>query len=155
MKKLIFSFLLLLASVTVSFSQDFQFQSGREKHDGKPQMFQSIAQKFAVKSNFIEEVMSVTEKQTVSLSLTEGLSFKGSVLAKQNDQQGLTTVVIQSAEVSDLFLTISKVVMPDQPVLYRAIIMSKSYSDVLVLEKDPVTGTYNWNKIMLSRLLPD
>jgi hypothetical protein len=155
MKRLILSSLMLLAFVTVSFSQDFQFQSGREKHDGKPQLFQNIAQKFAVKTNFMEDVMGVAEKQTVLFSVTDGLAFKGSVSSKQNDQQGLTTVTMQSSELSDLFLTVSRVVMPDQSVVYRGIMMSKSHSDILVLEKDPVTGNYNWNKMKLSMLLPD
>jgi hypothetical protein len=155
MKKLIFSSLLLFACTTISFSQDYAFQSGREKNDGKPQLFQNIAQKFAVKTNFIDDVMNVTAKQTVLFSVTDGLEFKGTVSSKLNDQQGLTTVTIQSADVSGLFLTLSKVVMPDQSVVYRGIMMSKSHSDILVLDKDPITGNYNWSKMKLSMLLPD
>ncbi len=154
MKKLFFS-LLLCACASFSFSQDYQFQSGREKYDGKPQLFQNIAQKFPVKTNFIDEVMSATTKEAVVFSVTDGLAFKGTVSSKLNESQGLTTVTIQSSEINDLFLTVSKVVMPDQSVVYRGILMSKSHSDILVLDKDPVTGNYNWNKMKLSMLLPD
>lgn len=154
MKKLFFS-LVLCACAFISFSQDYQFQSGREKYDSKPQLFQNVAQKFAVKTNLIDDIMNVTAKETVILPVTDGFSFKGTVSSKSTESQGLTTVTIQSSEINDLFFTLSKVVMPDQSVVYRGMIVSKSHSDVLVLDKDPVTGNYNWNKMKLSMLIPD
>ena len=58
MKKLLFALLLSL-SVSVAFAQEeISFTSGRDKHDGKPQFFANLSQKFVLKTGFVENMFS-------------------------------------------------------------------------------------------------
>lgn len=154
MKKLLFVLLTCL-SVTFSFSQDLTFTSGREKHDGKPQLFSNLSTKFSVRSDFMDDVLNAKLNQQISIAVTEGLVFSGNVSAKTNDAQGLKTVIIQSTEKEGLVLSVSKLVLADQTIVYRGIITSKHHSDLLLLEKDAITGNYNWNKKNVSYMISD
>lgn len=154
MKKLLFVLLTCL-SVTLSFSQDLSFTSGREKHDSKPQLFSNLSTKFSVRPDFMDEVLNAKLNQQLSIAITEGLVFNGNVSAKTNEIQGLKTVTIQSTEKEGLVLSVSKLVLPDQTIVYRGIITSKYHNDLLLLEKDAITGIYYWNKKKVSHLISD
>ena len=154
MKKLLLVLLTSL-SVTCSFSQELSFTSGREKHDGKPQMFSVLSSKFSVRPDFINEVLDAKLNQQFSITITEGFQFTGNVSAKTSEAPGLQTVIIQSSERDGMVLSVSKLVLPDQSIVYRGIIISKHHSDLLLLEKDAITGNYNWNKKNVSRMISD
>jgi hypothetical protein len=154
MKKLL-TVLLLCLSATFSIAQDLQFSSGREKHDGKPQLLTNLSTKISVRSNFFEEVMNYKINQQVSINVTEGFLFNGNVTAKTNDAPGLETLIIQSTEKEGLVLSLSKLVLQDQTIVYRGVLISKHHSDLLMLEKDIVTGNYNWNKKNVSLMISD
>ncbi len=154
MKKLVFV-LLFSTSAFISFSQDLQFESGRQKHDGKAQMFSAVSQRSSTTLTFIENVMDFQLKQEVEVAVTSGLKFKGTVSSITNDAPGLTTITLQSSETKGMILSVSRLIQPDKTTLYRGIVMSSKHSDMLMLEKDPVTGNYNWNKKQVSNLLAD
>ncbi len=154
MKKL---FIVLLCSTfsSLSYSQEQKFESGRQKHDGKPAMFNTVSSRFATSQNFIADVMNYRLNQHVDVAVTNGFRFKGEVTAITSDAPGLTTVTIQSTDRPGLLLSISKITLPDQTTTYRGIIIGKKNSDMLMMEKDPVTGNYNWNKKQVSNMLAD
>ena len=154
MKKLVFVLVCSTFSI-LSYSQELKFESGRQKHDGKPAMFNTVASRFAPSQNFINDVMNYRLNQQVDLVVTNGFRFKGEVTAITSDAPGLTTVTIQSTDRPGLLLSISKTTLPDQTVTYRGIMLSKKHSDMLMMEKDPVTGNYNWNKHQVSNMLAD
>lgn len=154
MKKLLFA-ILFCNFAFLSFSQEVKFSSGREKHDGKPQLFQSVSPKFSFKVSLIDEVMNYRLQQDVEIDLTPGLLFTGKVSSITNDAPGLQTITIQSSEKGGLVLSFSKLVLPDQSIIYRGMFQSKNHSDMLMLEQDAVTGLYNWNKKQVSHLLSD
>ena len=154
MKKLLFA-ILFCNFAFLSFSQELQFASGREKHDSKPQLFQGVSAKFSYKVSLIDEVISYRLQQDIVIGLTPDLSFTGKVSSITNDAPGLTTITIQSSENGGQVLSFSKLVLPDQSIIYRGLVQSKNHSDMLMLEKDPVTGLYNWNKKQVSHLLSD
>jgi hypothetical protein len=154
MKRLFF-LLLFSISAVFTFSQELQFSSGREKHNGKPPLFQNVSQKSTVKADFAEEIMSYQLNQPVVVEIVNGFVFKGTVTAVTSDAPGLTTVIIRSAEVNGLQFSLSRVVFSDQSVHYKGLLFSNAHSDLLMMEKDPVTGNYNWNKKMLSAVLTD
>ena len=154
MKKLLFA-ILFCNFAFLSFSQDVKFASGREKHDSKPQLFQNVLSKFSFKVSQIDEVMNYHLHQNVEIDLTPGLLFAGSVSSITNDAPGLTTITIQSSEKGGLVLSFSKLVLPNQSIIYRGLVQSKNHSDMLMLEQDAVTGLYNWNKKQVSHLLSD
>ncbi len=139
----------------ISFSQEPQFSSGRDKHDAKPSLFQNISQKSAVRQGFIDEVMGYQLNQAVVIEITNGFVFKGTVTAVTSDAPGLTSVIIRSGDVDGLQFSLSRVVLPDQAINYKGLLICKAYNDLLIMEKDPVTGNYNWNKKMLSAILTD
>ncbi len=154
MKKLLFA-ILFCNFAFHSFSQDVKFASGRDKYDGKPQLFQNVSTKFSFKVSQIDEVMNYRLNQNVEIDLNPGLLFAGNVSSITNDAPGLTTITIQSSERSGLVLSFSKLILPDQSVIYRGLLQSKNHSDMLMLEQDAVTGLYNWNKKQVSHLLSD
>ncbi len=140
MKKLFF-ILLLSLSVSVSFAQeDIKFSSGRDKHDGKPQLFTNFSPKFSVRTGLIDEIMSSRLNQPVSLLITEGFVFNGKVLSKTSEAPGLETVTIESNEKQGLLFTLSKTTIPGEGIVYRGLLISRNHSDRVVLEKDPITG---------------
>ncbi|MBY0478097.1 MAG: hypothetical protein K2Q24_10655 [Chitinophagaceae bacterium] len=154
MKTLILA-VLFCSSAFISFSQDLQFESGRSKNDSKPKLFAELTEKFALTSTFIDEVMSYQLKQPVEVTVNPKLIFKGRVTAINNDAPGLTTISIQSSEKQGLILSLSKLVLPDQTVVYRGIILSNSNSDLLMLDRDAATGNYVWIKKQVSQLIAD
>lgn len=154
MKKLVFALAFCTLSI-FSFSQELKFESGRQKHDGKPAMFNNVASRFAPSQNFIGDVMNARLNEKVDLVVTNGFRFKGEVTAISNDAPGLTTVTIQSTDRPGLLLSISRVTLSDKSVTYRGIMLSQKHSDMLMMEKDPVTGSYNWNRKQVSHMIAD
>lgn len=155
MKKLLFVLLLSL-SVTASFAQEeLKFSSGRDKHDGKPQLFASLSQKFSVTTGFIDELMNSKKNQEVTLQVTDGFAFTGKVISRSSEVPGLETVTAESTERKGLILTVSKITTPDEGVIYRGMLSSRDFSDIILLEKDIVTGLYQWTKKKLSQAISD
>lgn len=154
MKKLLLA-ILVCNSAFLSFAQDIQFTSGREKHEGKPQMFTGISQRNSGSPVAVEDIMNFQLKQQVEITVTPGFKFKGTVSAVSNDAPGLTTVTVQSSETKGLLLSVSRLMLADKTVSYRGIVTSTKHSDMLMLEQDPVTGYYNWNKKQVSHMLSD
>ena len=154
MKKLVFVLAFCTLSI-FSFSQEQQFQSGREKHDGKPSMFTNVSSRFAPSQTFINDVMNARLNETIDLVITNGFRFKGEVTAITSDAPGLTTVTVESKDRSGLILSISRTTLPDRSVVYRGIMLSQKHSDMLMMEKDAVTGSYNWNRKQVSHMIAD
>lgn len=154
MKQLVLVLALSILS-TYSFSQEIKFESGHQKHDNKPAMFGTVSSRFTPPQTFISEVMNFRLNQQVDLFITNGLRFKGEVTSITSDAPGLTTVTVQSTDRPGLLLSISRTTLPDQTIAYRGIMISKKHSDMLMLERDPVTGNYTWNKKQVSNMLAD
>ena len=154
MKKLVFALAFCTLS-SISFSQELKFESGRQKHDGKPAMFNTVASRFAPSQTFINDVINARLNEKVDLFITNGLRFKGEVTAISSDAPGLTTVTLQSTDRPGLLLSISKITLSDKSVTYRGIMLSQKHSDMLMMEKDPVTGSYNWNRKQVSHMIAD
>ncbi|MBX9782220.1 MAG: hypothetical protein K2X48_02900 [Chitinophagaceae bacterium] len=155
MKKLLFVLLLSL-SVTASFAQEeLKFSSGRDKHDGKPQLFAGLSQKISVKAGFIDEVMNSKMNEEVTLQVVEGFAFTGKVISKSSDVPGLETVTVENSSRKGFVLTLSKITTPVDGVTYRGMLKGRDFSDILLLEKDIVTGFYQWIKKKLSQAISD
>lgn len=154
MKQLVL--LLLSCSITFyTFSQEVKFESGKAKHDKKPKLFNGTSNRFAATASFIEEVMNAPLQSNAAVLITPGFVFKGKVTSVTSDAPGLTTVTIQSSDVQGAILSLSRITLENKEIVYRGVVMSKNHSDMLMLEKDPVTGIYNWNKKEVSNLLAD
>lgn len=154
MKKLLFA-ILFCNFAFLSFAQDVKFASGREKNDGKPQLFSGTSQRNSTSAVFIEDIMNLQLKQQVEISVISGFKFKGTVSALSSDAPGLTTITVQSSEIKGLLMSVSRLILPDNTIVFRGIITSPKHSDMMMLELDPVTGLYNWNKKQVSHLLAD
>lgn len=154
MKKLQFVLLLCL-SASFTFAQDVQFRSGREKNSNKPQMFAKAPTRISVKPEFFNNILSYKKEQTVTVSLSSTVSFTGKVTAITKDAPGLETIIMQSTDVPGLVFSISKVQIPGEGVQYRGVMMSKEHSDMMMLEKDKITGAYVWNKKSVAQMIPD
>ncbi|MFY7839621.1 MAG: hypothetical protein ACOVP7_05065 [Lacibacter sp.] len=154
MKQLVLVLALSILS-TYSFAQEITFESGHQKHDKKPAMFGTVSSRFTPSQTFINEVMNLRLNQQVDLFITNGLRFKGQVTSITSDAPGLTTVTVQSSDRPGLLLSLSKTTLPDQTITYRGIMVSKKHSDMLMLERDPVTGNYTWNRKQVSQMLAD
>lgn len=154
MKK--FSLVLMLGfAFTLTNAQEVSFRSNREKQSEKSQLFIKESARTAVRKNFVNDVMSYRLHQTVTVQISPKTSFKGKVTAITNDAPGLETIIMQSTETPGLVLSLSKLNIKGEGTVYRGVMMSKHASDMLMLEKDPATGEYNWNKKQVSHMIPD
>ena len=154
MKK--FSIVLMLSfAFTLTYAQEVSFRSNREKQSEKSQMFMKESARFAVRNNFVNEVMAYRLNQQVSVQISPKTNFKGKVTAITNDAPGLQTIIMQSTETPGQVLSLSKLDIKGEGTIYRGVMMSKNASDMLMLEKDPATGEYNWNKKQVSHMIPD
>ena len=146
------AFALLALSAT---AQELHFPSGKEKHDSKPARFQSLQQNRSYNSDAasLHGMMGFTVNQKISVSIGNGYSFKGTVIEKKQERADLLTVVARSSEDPQLLLSISRVMIGGQPT-FRGIILSKSGSDLIMLEPDEL-GNYAWNVKKVSQLLAD
>lgn len=155
MKKLLFALLLSL-SVSVAFAQEeISFTSGRDKHDGKPQFFANLSQKFALKTGFVENMFSFRKDEIVTITVTEGFVFNGKVISKTVESNGLEIITVESNQRKGLVLSVSKYTKPDGTVDYMGVITSREFSDMIMLEKDIITGNYQWTHKNLSQMIAD
>lgn len=161
MKKLSFV-LLMLSFFSISFAQDKHnhshgpsFPSGLRKHGSKPQLFSKVSQKNGAAVQQLEQIVSFRVGQQVTVNVAPNLTVTGTVSAKTNDAPGLHTIIINSNTVAGMVFSVSRVQIPGEGIQYRGLIMSNGHSDMLMLEKDAVTGNYAWNKKSVAQMIPD
>lgn len=154
--------LLMLLSFNISFAQHPHdhsagpsFPSAKEKHGKKPQLFSKVSQKNGAAVQQLEQIVSFRVGQQVNIQVTPSFTVSGTVSAKTNDAPGLHTVIIHSSGVAGMVFSVSRVQIPGEGIQYRGLIMSNGHSDMLLLEKDAVTGTYAWNKKSIAQMIPD
>ncbi len=155
MKKLIIVLLFSLPAFVAVAQEDAMFSSGRQKHDTKPQLFSTLPSKFSLKTGLIDEIMNTKLNQQVSLLVTEGFTFYGRVISKTSDAPGLETVTIESTEKQGFVFTLSKTNVAGEGVIYKGLLLSRNHSDIILLEKNLVTGVYEWIKKYLSQMISD
>ncbi|MFN5134409.1 MAG: hypothetical protein ACK5DG_03760 [Chitinophagaceae bacterium] len=155
MKKLLFALLLSLSVSAAVAQEEISFTSGRDKHDGKPQFFANLSQKFALKTGFIENMFSFKKDETVIVTVSEGFVFNGKVISKTVESNGLEVITLESNQRKGLVLSVSKYTRPDGTVDYMGVITSREFSDMIMLEKDIITGNYQWTRKNLSQMIAD
>lgn len=145
--------LLIILLVLNAFLVHGQFESRKERDENKPQMFENEALISSVSIEFLETVFSLKLEQDVTLQITSKTKFKGIVVSVK-ESETYKVVSIQSTEISSASLIISKI-KGQEDTHTRAVIFSKDYKDVLVLEHNLDVGRYVWHKKELCDLLPD
>jgi hypothetical protein len=154
MKKLSIALLLCFVSY-LSNSQDLHFRSGKEKNQDKPQLFSKEASRFSVRPEFINQMLSGRTQQQVTVQVSPKTTFNGKVTAITHDAPGLETIIMHSSEVPGLVLSISRLEIPGKGTTYSGVMISRDHRDLLMMEKDPVTGQYLWNKKEVSSMILD
>jgi hypothetical protein len=147
--------LLAIITATIVKAQEVSFRSNREKQSAKSSLFIKESARFAPQKNFIGDVMSFRLNQAVNIEITPKTIFKGKVTAITNDAPGLQTTIMQSSEIPGLVLSVSKLEVKGEGIVYRGVMISKNHNDMLMLEKDAATGEYTWNKKQVAHMIPD
>lgn len=152
-------FCIALLSTKAQFStelkqDDVHFTSGKDKHDHKPQLFKSFT-KQTVTNEFLNTLMSYQVNQQVTIRIADNITFKGKVTAITNSAPGLHTVILQSSETKGLVLSVSRLIQANKAPTYMGVMTSQSHKDLLLMEKDPITGYYAWNKKNVSHMIAD
>ena len=147
--------LLMSLATTLSFAQEVSFRSNREKQTEKSKLFIKESARFAVRNNFIPEMMNYRLNQQVEIALSPKTTFKGKVTAITHDAPGLQTIIMQSTETPGVVLSVSKLDIKGEGTTYRGVMISKNHSDLLMMEKDAKTGEYVWNKKEVAHMIPD
>jgi hypothetical protein len=142
-------------TLTLANAQEATFRSNRIKQFEKSQLFAKSSARLNVQHNFLHEIMSYKEGQEVVVQVSPEILFKGKVGAITHDAPELTTVIMQSSEIPGLVLSVSKIEVKGEGVVYRGIMTSKHHSDMLMMEKNPATGEYVWNKKAVAHMIPD
>lgn len=156
MKKISFILLMCLSVSAVTMAQDeIKFPSGREKHDGKPQYFANLSPKFSVKNGFVNELLNAKLNDQLNIVVTECFVFNGKVTSKTNEGNGLETITIESHQKKGLLLSVSRYIKPDGSIEYMGIITSREISDIIMMEKDAITGNYQWTRKNVSQMILD
>lgn len=155
MKKLL-CVLLLSLSVSITYAQEeFTFTSGKDKHDSKPQFFKNLSPKFALKDGFIDNLFRFKKDDQVNITVTDGLVFNGKVITKTVESNGLEIVTVESSQKKGLILSLSRFTKADGTIDYMGLITSREFSDILMLERDAITGYYQWVRKNISQMIAD
>jgi len=147
--------ILLTALFTTSFSQTIHFQSAKERNENKPQLFAKDSTKSLFNKEYIEDILSMSVDDKVEIELTKHTTFKGKITLINNPHSTATTMMLKSDDVDSLMFIISKITVPPDDTIYRALLMSNNYKDMLMLEKDNHDGKYYWSKRETADLIPD
>jgi hypothetical protein len=145
-----------LSVSTLSIAQDeIKFPSGREKHDNKPQHFSHLSSKLSVTTAFVSDVFNSKINDQLNLTIADGFLFKGQLINKTNEGQGVETVTIESKEKKGLLLTVTRFTKPDGSIELMGAVLSREISDMFQMEKDLVSGNYFWVRKNVSQLISD
>jgi hypothetical protein len=156
MKKILFILLMCLSVSAVTMAQEENnFPSGREKHDGKPQYFAHLSPKFSVKSSFVNDLLNAKLSDQLNIVITDGFVFNGKVVSKTNEGNGLETITVESQQKKGLLLSVSKYTKLNGSVEYMGVITSPEISDIIMMEKDIITGNYQWTRKNRSLMIAD
>ena len=156
MKKILFILLMCLSVSAATKAQDeIKFPSGHEKHDGKPQYFAHLSPKFSVKNGFVNDLLNAKLNDHVNVVVTEGFVFNGKVVSKTNEGNGLETITLESNQKKGLLLSVSRYARLNGSVDYMGVITSREISDIIMMEKDAITGNYHWTRKNLSQMILD
>lgn len=156
MKKILFILLMCLSVSAVTMAQDeIKFSSGHEKHDSKPQFFAHLSPKFSVKNGFVNDLLIAKLNDQLNIVVTEGFIFNGKVISKTNEGNGLETITVESQQKKGLLLSVSRYIRPDGSADYTGVITSREISDIITMEKDAITGNYQWIRKNISQMISD
>jgi hypothetical protein len=156
MKKISLFLLMCLSVSAVTMAQEEPtFSSGREKHDSKPQYFAHLSPKFSVKAGFVNELLQAKLNDPINLMVTEGFVVAGKVIAKNYEGNGVETVTVESNQKKGLLLSVSRYTRPDGSVEFSGVIRSQDIRDMILMEKDPITGNYQWTRKNVSQMITD
>ncbi len=155
MKKLFLILGLCFSFGLLNAQMEDRFSSGHLKHDSKPRLFTRLPQKISADQNLLELAINTTEGQAGNFQFAPGNVFNGRVVSKDHDDKGNMTISFESETTKGYLLTISRVVTPDQGIIYRGMIGGQSFADIFLLEKNTLTGNYEWVKKNLSDLITD
>jgi hypothetical protein len=156
MKKIFFILLMCLSVSAVATAQEeIKFPSGREKHDRKPQYFAHLTPKFSVRNDFVNELLRANPNEQLHIAVTQGFIFNGKVISKTKESNGLETIIVESEQKKGLLLSVSKYTKPDGSVEYMGVITSREISDIMMMEKDMITGNYQWIRKNISQMIVD
>ncbi len=156
MKKIFFFLLMCLSvSIVTTAQSEINFPSGREKHDRKPQLFAHLSQRFSVKAGFVNDLMNLKINDPLNVVVTEGFAFNGKIISKTSEGNGLETIIAESQHRKGLLLSVSRYTKPDGSIEYSGIITSRDISDIILMEKDAITGNYQWTRKNISQMIVD
>ena len=144
MKKVLIPVFILLSSL--SFAQGFQ--SRKEKDKNKPSLFTKDSVISKLQSTFIEQISNIEKHDIVNLRITQYTKFEG-IVTQIIKTDKLISLTINSLEIDNLILIYSDIKLESGEHVYRAMLMSNKYKDVLILENN------NWYKKGMSDLIPD
>ena len=77
------------------------------------------------------------------------------MISKTVESNGLEIITVESNQRKGLVLSVSKYTKPDGTVDYMGVITSREFSDMIMLEKDIITGNYQWTHKNLSQMIAD
>jgi hypothetical protein len=156
MKKISLILLMCLSVSAITMAQEeINFSSSREKHDNKPQLFSHLSPKFSVRNSLLNELFNAKFNDQLNLMVTEGFAVTGKVVSKTNESNGLETVTVESNQRKGLLLSVTRFTKPDGTVEYSGIITSREIRDMILMEKDIVTGNYQWIRKNVSQMIAD
>lgn len=134
----------------VSFSQDQQFQSRREKDKNKPTLFHNHADTSDVHPNFFNTISSVEIGDKITIQVMQNLIIKGNVNIIEETIE-YRKVSVESEETPGLRIILSHNIEDE----YIGFISCTKHKDMLVLHRDETTSKYMWIKREVGEILPD
>ena len=132
--------LLLLSLTTTVFSQT-----------SRPQIFSKQPDRISCNTSTLSGAFDIEEGKSISLLLSDNITFSGKVISNIVKYSNLQTMTIQLPSFGNAVLHLSKQINDDKTINYVGRIMHKDASDGYLIEKNG--NDYSFKKINTERIL--
>ena len=120
----------------------------------KTPLFRAYPDAVNLESEMLERTLGSSTGDLVSLELSAGFTFKGKVISNTQVYNNMQTVVMQSAELDNSLMQVTKITIPDQPSIYSCRIVNEKASDGYAM-KPAERGNLQLKKVATENMRPD
>lgn len=153
MKRVFLTILLFICS-NISFSQESDFKSAKEKNENKPELFKKDDRTISIEEGFFNKIFSKESGDTLDLELTPNVNFKGRVIGSVYTEN-FDIISVSSINLDGVRLLISRKNLVSGQKNYFGFVLSINHKDGLKLEMAKDSGNYQWVKKEMSEIIPD
>lgn len=120
----------------------------------KTPLFRAYPDAVNLESDMLERTLSSNTGEVVTLELSAGFTFKGKVISNTQVYHNMQTVVVQSADLDNSLMQVTKITKPNQPSIFSCRIVNQKASDGYSM-KPAEQGNLQLKKVATDHMRPD